>query len=108
MELVKRFEIYLVNLDTEVSRNAKNTRLCVVVSPDELNNHLSTVIIAPVSSSTRDSPTCVTAQIINSERSIVINQLRTVDTERLVKRIGYVDEPTQNTIVEVLQEMFAR
>ena len=108
MDLVKRFEIYLVNLDTEMSRDAKNTRPCVVVSPDELNEHLSTVMIAPISASGRVYPTCVPAQIINSERFVILNQLRTVDTARLVKRIGQVDENTQNAILEILQEMFAR
>ena len=108
MVLVKRFEIYLVNLDAEPSRDAKNTRLCVVVSPDELNNHLSTVIIAPISSTRKRYPTYVPALVINSERSIVLNQLRSVDTVRLVKRIGEVDENVKLLIVEVLQEMFAQ
>lgn len=106
--MVKRFEIYLVNLDAEPSRDAKNTRLCVVVSPDELNNHLSTVIIAPISSTRKRYPTYVPALVINSERSIVLNQLRSVDTVRLVKRIGEVDENVKLLIVEVLQEMFAQ
>lgn len=97
----------MVNLDHEMSRDAKNTRPCVVVSPNELNEHLSTVIIAPVSSSGKVYPTSVPAHVINSERFIILNQLRTIDTARLVKRIGEVDEPTQTAIVEVLQEMFA-
>lgn len=105
--MVERFDIYLLNLDEEIAKEAKNTRPCVVVSPDEMNRHLNSVIVAPVSTKTDRYPTRVAANVLNSERSLVLDQLRTVDKERLVKRIGSIGKSERKATLDRLQEMFA-
>lgn len=105
--MVKRFEVYLVNLDEEVSDDPKNTRPAVVVSPDEMNRNLGHVIIAPISSTTATLPTRIATEFLNSDRQIVLDQIRTVDKSRLVKSIGEIDGRSKTEVVEVLQEMFA-
>ena len=105
--MVARFDIYLLNLDSVVGKDAKNTRPCVVVSPDEMNRNLNSVIVAPVSSASAKYPTRIPVSILNSERLIVLDQLRTVDKHRLVKRIGEVEKSGQTAIMDRLQEMFA-
>ncbi|MBX3281383.1 MAG: type II toxin-antitoxin system PemK/MazF family toxin [Acidobacteria bacterium] len=105
--MVERFDIFLLNLDEEVSKEAKNTRPCVVISPDEMNRHLGSVIVAPVSSSTDRFPTRIPVNVLNAERSLVLDQLRTVDKERLVKRIGSIGKSERKATIDRLQEMFA-
>ena len=105
--MVARFDVYLVNLDLEVSRNAKNTRPCVVVSPDEMNRNISNVIIAPLSSATAKYPTRINVNFLNSERMIVLDQIRTVDKVRLVKKIGEIEKAVQKETLDRLLEMFA-
>src|SRR5262245_15295145 len=104
MAMVKRFEIYLLNLDDEIRKHAKNTRPCVVVSPDEINRNLTTAIVAPISAAAVNYPTRVAAKVLNSERSIVLDQLRTVDAERLVQKVGDLDKPARKTMLDRLQE----
>ena len=105
--MVKRFEVYLVNLDPHPSKDAKNTRPCVVISPDEVNRNLENVIIAPLSSTKVKYPTRVPTQFLNSERSVVLDQIRTVDSVRLVKKIGEIDAVAQKETLARLQELFA-
>jgi mRNA interferase MazF len=105
--MVERFEVYLVSLDASPGRDAKNTRPCVVISPDEMNRNLASVIIAPLSGSTADYPTRVAAEFLNNQRSIVLDQVRSVDKDRLVKKIGAIDKSVQRGVLERLQEMFA-
>jgi mRNA interferase MazF len=105
--VVKRFDLYLVNIDEQVSNDAKNTRPCVVISPDEMNVNLSHVLIAPISSGSTAYPTRVPVDILNSRRYIILDQIRTVDADRLVKKIGELDKPTQKITLDTLQEFFA-
>ena len=105
--MVNRFDVYLVNLDAEVTKDAKNTRPCVVISPDEINRNVGHVVIAPISSSSAQYPTRVPVQLLNSERFIVLDQIRTVDKERLVKKIGEIDRVAQKSTLDCLQEFFA-
>ena len=105
--MVSRFDVYLVNLDPEPSRDAKNTRPCVVVSPDEMNGSIQNVIIAPLSSTSQKYPTRVAVEFLNNQRSIVLDQIRTVDKLRLVKKIGEIAESSRKETLEKLQEMFA-
>lgn len=104
--MVDRFDVYLVNLDEEVTKNARNTRPCVVISPDEMNRNLRSVIVAPLSSTNAKYPTRIQINFLNSERSIVLDQIRTVDTERLVKKIGSIDNSAQKETLDRLKEMF--
>ena len=105
--MVKRFEVYLVNLDPQPSKDAKNTRPAVIISPDEMNDNLENVIIAPLSSTKVMYPTRVSTDFLNSERSIVLDQIRSVETVRLVKKIGAIDAKTQKATLAKLQELFA-
>jgi mRNA interferase MazF len=105
--MVKRFDVYLVNLDDQPSKDAKNTRPAVVISPDEMNRHLDYVMIAPISAPTGDYPTRIPVEILNGERVIVLDQIRTVDKDRLVKQIGEIGKAARQTTLERLCEMFA-
>lgn len=105
--MVKRFEIYLFNLDTNSPDDAKNTRPCIVVSPNEMNKHLASVIIAPISSANKTYPTRLHFEFLNKKRAIVLDQIRTVDKDRLVKKIGEVTGNTKRKISDVLLEMFS-
>jgi mRNA interferase MazF len=105
--MVDRFDVYLVNLDAEPSKDAKNTRPCVVVSPDEINHNIANVIIAPLSAATAKYPTRVPVNFLNNERAIVLDQIRTVDKIRLVKKIGQIEGDVQKELLERLQELFA-
>ena len=106
--MVNRFDVFLVNLDSEASTDAKNTRPCVVISPDELNHNIQNVIIAPLSSaSTALYPTRVQVNFLNSPRSVVLDQIRTDDKIRLVKKIGEIDEAARKKTLDRLHELFA-
>lgn len=105
--MVNRFDVYLVNLDAVPTRDAKNTRPCVIISPDEMNQHLANVMIAPLSASTAKYPTRVAVNFLSNERMVVLDQLRTVDKVRLVKKIGEIDKTATKAVLDRLQEMFA-
>lgn len=105
--MVNRFDVYLVNLDAEPSKDAKNTRPCVVISPDEMNRNITNVIIAPLSTATAKYPTRISVNFLNNERMIVLDQIRTVDKVRLVKKIGEIEKGVQKETLERLQELFA-
>jgi mRNA interferase MazF len=104
--MVERFDVYLVNLDAEPGRDARNTRPCVVISPNEMNRHLKTVIVAPLSASQK-YPTRVPVTFLSNERVVVLDQIRTVDGGRLVKKIGRLDSPEQAEVLKTLAELFA-
>jgi mRNA interferase MazF len=104
---VKRFEVFLINLDPTVGHEIKKTRPCLVISPDEMNHFISTVIIAPMTTKSRKYPTRVTCKFKGKSGDIVLDQIRTVDKARLVQRLGTIDLSTQKKAVAVLQEMFA-
>lgn len=105
--MVSRFEVYLVNLDLEPSKDAKNTRPCVVISPDEMNRNVSNVIVAPLSTVSNPYPTRIAVNFLNNERMIVLDQMRSVDKVRLVKKIGQIEREVQTDVVGILQEFFA-
>ena len=105
--MVSRFEVYLVNLDLQITRDPKNTRPSVIISPDEINRNLSSVIIAPLATTKTAYPTRVPVEFLNGRRHVVLDQIRTVDRVRLVKKIGEIDEASRRSIVERLQELFA-
>ncbi len=105
--MVKRFEIYLFNLDENSADDAKHTRPCVVISPNEMNKHIESVIIAPISTVSRSYPTRIDFEFLNKKRSVVLDQIRTVDKSRLVKKIGDIKGTTKQKISDTLQEMFS-
>ena len=105
--VVNRFEVYLVNLDPTVGAEIQKTRPCLVISPDEMNRYIKTVIIAPMTTKGRSYPTRVLCNFEGKEGQIVLDQLRTVDKLRLVKRLGEMGKETQKEVLRVLGEMFA-
>jgi mRNA interferase MazF len=104
---INRFEVYLVNLDPTVGSEMKKTRPCLVVSPDEMNDSIRTVIVAPLTTGGRAYPTRVVCRFQGKEGQVVLDQIRTVDRTRLVKRLGRIDAKTAAAVLVVLQELFA-
>jgi len=105
--VVKRFEVYLVNLDPTIGSEIQKTRPCLIISPDEMNSYIATVIVAPMTTRGRDYPSRVNCQFEGKEGQIVLDQIRTVDRSRLVKKLGRIDATTQDEVLAVLLEMFA-
>lgn len=104
---INRFDVYLVNLDPTIGREIRKTRPCLVVSPDELNHNIRTVLVAPMTTKGRPYPTRVTCRFQGKQGQVVLDQLRTVDRARLVKRLGRLDKRTAVKLLGILQEMFA-
>lgn len=104
--VAKRFDVYLVNLDPTVGSEIQKTRPCAVVSPDESNRHIATVIIAPMTTRGTAYPTRIACKFQNKAGQIVLDQLRTVDKVRLVKRLGRLSASEQKQVLAVLAEMF--
>ncbi len=102
----KRGEVFLVNLDPTIGHEIGKTRPCVIVSPDELNAHLHTVIIAPMTTGGHGYPFRVKCQFQRKSGHVVLDQLRTVDVRRLVRRLGALSGATRARIGATLQEMF--
>ncbi len=104
---VNRFDIFLISLDPTVGHEIKKTRPCVVVSPNEMNQYISTVIVAPMTTKQRSYPTRVECRYKGKHGAIVLDQIRTVDKGTLTKKLGKIDTSTQHRVINVLQEMFA-
>ena len=105
--VVKRFEVYLINLDPTIGHEIKKTRPCLIISPDEMNHHISTVIVAPMTTKGRKYPTRVSCSFRGKPGQIILDQIRTVDKKRLVKQIGTISKSSQEKTLRILQEMFA-
>ncbi len=105
--MFSRFEVYFVNLDPTIGSEIKKTRPCVIISPNEMNHNISTVIIAPLTSKLRNYPTRVPCKVEGKQGQIVLDQIRTVDKIRLVKRIDTLNKLTQTKVLDVLKEMFS-
>lgn len=102
-----RGDVHLVRLDPTLGSEIKKTRPCVVVSPDELNQHLRTLIVAPMTTGGQAYPWRVPCRFQNRSGFVALDQLRTVDSERLVKRLGRLSAGTTMEVLDTLQEMFA-
>ncbi len=105
--VVKRFDVYLVNLDPTVGSEIKKTRPCLVISPDEMNHNIRTVIIAPMTSAQKEYPTRVSCTFKKKKGQIVLDQLRTIDKTRLIKKIGTVNSKSQLDVISILQRLFS-
>jgi mRNA interferase MazF len=103
----RRGEAHLVDLDPTRGAEMKKTRPCVIVSPDELNAHLRTAIVAPLTSAGKPLPFRVACRFENTAGHIVLDQLRTVDRERLIRRLGKIPDAAFDKVLAILQEMFA-
>jgi len=102
-----RGEVHLVRLDPTLGSEIKKTRPCFVISPDELNQHLRTVIVAPMTTGGQAYPWRVPCRFQNRSGFVALDQLRTVDSVRLVKRLGRLSAGTTADVLDTLQEMFA-
>ena len=105
--MVKRFDVYLVNLDPTVGHEIKKNRPCLVISPDELNRNISTVIVAPMTTKGRNYPTRVSCTFNDKKGQILLEQMRAVDKKRLIKRLGKVGSFVQAQVFSVLLELFS-
>ena len=106
-EAVGRGDVYLVNLNPTRGGEIQKTRPCVVVSPDELNASLSTFIVAPLTTGSHPYPFRIPCRFDRRKGHVVLDQIRTVDRERLVRRLGRLTPTTMKRVLDVLQEMFA-
>ena len=104
----KRFEVYLINLDPTVGSEIKKTRPCVIISPDEMNRNIATVIIAPLTSKLRNYPTRIPCRVEGKQGQIVLDQIRTVDKIRLIKKLNFLNKTVQTKTLKVLNEMFSK
>ena len=104
--VISRFDIYLINLDPVIGHEIRKTRPCVIISPDEMNQHIGTVIVAPMTTKGRDYPTRIPLTFKRKKGQVVLDQIRTVDKARLVKHLGRLDKNDSAQLLEVLQEMF--
>jgi mRNA interferase MazF len=105
--VIKRFDVYLINLDPTIGSEIQKTRPCLVISPDEMNRFIRTLIVAPMTTKGTSYPTRVACKFQGKQGQIVLDQIRTVDKTRLVKRLGRIDTRTQTEVLSVLGEMFA-
>jgi len=104
---INRFDIYLINLDPTVGSEIKKTRPCLVVSPNEMNHNIRTVIIAPLTSKGQSYPTRVSCRFRGKDGQVVLDQISAVDRSRLISKLGRIASSTAETVLDVLQEMFA-
>lgn len=105
--VVKRFDVYLINLDPTIGSEIQKTRPCLVISPDEMNRFIRTVIVAPMTTKGTPYPTRVPCKFQGKRGQVVLDQIRTVDKTRLVRRLGKVNQQTQTGVLSVIREMFA-
>lgn len=105
--VVKRFDVYLINLDPTIGSEIKKPRPCLVISPDEMNRYINTVIVAPMSTKGNAYPTRVVCKFQGKQGQVVLDQIRTVDKARLVRKLGRIGVQTQPRVLSILGEMFA-
>lgn len=103
---LKQYQIVLVNLDPTVGSEMKKTRPCVIISPNEMNKHLQTIVVAPMTSSSKTYPTRVEINHDNKKGWIVLDQIRTVDRQRIVKFLGNLTDKETKKVKEILRETY--
>jgi mRNA interferase MazF len=105
--VANRFDVYLTNLDPKVGSEIQKTRPCLVISPDEMNTHIRTLIVAWMTTAGKDYPTRVSCTFKKKKGQIVLDQIRTIDKTRLVKKLGTIDPETQLKVITILQRLFS-
>ena len=105
--VASRFDVFLVALDPAQGHEIRKSRPCVVISPDEMNHHIATIIVAPMTTKGPGYPTRLPVTFQRKKGQIVLDQIRTVDKTRLVKRMGKLDNATSAQVLAILQEMFS-
>jgi len=102
-----RFDIFLISLDPAQGSEIKKTRPCVVISPDEMNKHIRTLIVAPLTSTLKDYPTRIPVIFEGKKGNIVLDQIRTIDRTRIIKKLGVLDKKTSFLLLETLGKIFS-
>lgn len=105
--VISRFEIHIVSLNPAVGSEIRKSRPCIIISPDEMNKYLGTVIVAPMTSAVKEYPSRVKCKFKGKTGQIALDQIRTVSKERLKKKLGMISEEIQNNVLEILQKMFS-
>jgi len=105
--VANRFDVFLINLDPTVGSEIQKARPCLIVSPDEMNRHIRTVIVAPLTTAARDYPTRISCEFQKKTGQIVLDQIRTIDKTRLIRKLGSINPETQLEVISVLQRLFA-
>jgi len=105
--IANRFDVYLANLDPTVGSEIKKNKPCLVISPDEMNSHIRTVIVAPMTTAGKDYPTRISCTFKKKKGQIVLDQIRTIDKTRLVKKLGIINPGTQLKVITTLQRLFS-
>lgn len=105
MEL-KQYQIVLVNLDPTVGSEMKKTRPCVIISPNEMNKYLQTIVVAPMTSSSKSYPTRVEVKHNKTKGWIVLDQIRTIDRQRIIKIAGSLADKEINNVKAILKETY--
>jgi mRNA interferase MazF len=105
--VVRRFDVFLVTLDPTVGSEIQKSRPCLIISPDEMNRHIRTAIIAPMTTKGRSYPTRVACEFQGKQGQIVLDQIRTVDKSHLTRKLGRIDRQAQVKVLSVLHDLFA-
>jgi len=103
---INQYQIVLVNLDPTIGSEIKKTRPCVVISPDEMNKYLRTIVIAPMTTSSKKYPTRVEVKHENKTGWIVLDQIRTIDKQRIIKDLGRLSKPEIKAVKEIIRETY--
>lgn len=103
--VIRQYEVYLIILDPTIGHEIKKARPCLIISPDEMNKNISTVIIAPMTTQSHFYPTRIPLKFTGKEAWIVLDQLRTVDRKRLIKKLGEIDQKNINQVKSIIKEM---
>lgn len=103
---IRQYQIVIVNLDPTIGSEIRKTRPCVVVSPDEMNRHLQTVTVCPITSTSKSYPTRIKISVKQKMSWIVVDQIRTLDRKRIVKSIGHLEEETIAELKAIIKETF--
>ena len=103
--VIKQYEVYLISLDFTIGHEIKKARPCVIISPDEMNKNIFTVIIAPLTTQSHSYPTRISLKFTGKDAWIVLDQLRTVDRKRLIRKLGEIDQKTINQVKSIIKEM---
>ena len=105
--VTKRFDVYLVNLDPTIGSEIRKIRPCLIVSPDDMNRRIATVIVAPMTTKGRPYPTRVSCRFQGKGGQVVLDQIRTIDKTRLLRKLGQIEATAQSDVLTKLAEMFA-
>ena len=100
-----QYDVYLINLDPTIGHEIKKKRPCLIISPDEMNDNLQTVIVAPMTTKSHDYPTRIKVDFQNKTGWIVLDQMRTINKRRLARKLGEVDKKTVQKVKSVIKEM---